>query len=112
VFATDASTPDATPLQNKVPVNGLAGPVGDEQLFAIEVPEGAAMLNILSYGGSGDVTLLAKRDGVPSEGDADGRSSRPGNNETIRISHPAAGTYYIKVVGVKTFKNVTLQARY
>lgn len=112
VFATDDSTPDATPLENKVPVKGLTGAAGDEQLFAIEVPEGAAMLNILSYGGSGDITLLAKRDGVPGEGDADGRSSRPGNNETIRISNPAAGTYYIKLVGVKAFKNVTLQARY
>ena len=112
VFATDDSTPDATPLENKVPVNGITGAAGDEQLFAIEVPEGAAMLNILSYGGSGDITLLAKHDGVPSEGDADGRSSRPGNNETIRISNPAAGTYYIKLVGVKAFKNVTLQARY
>lgn len=112
VFATDDSTPDATLLENKIPVNGLAGAAGDEQLFAIEVPEGAAMLNLLSYGGSGDITLLAKRDGVPSEGDADGRSSRPGNSETIRINHPAAGTYYIKLVGVKAFKNVTLQARY
>lgn len=112
VFAADDSTPGATPLENKVPVSGITGAVGDELLFSIEVPEGAAMLNILSYGGSGDVTLLAKRDGVPSQGDADGRSGRPGNNETIRIATPAAGTYYIKLIGVKAFKNITLQARY
>lgn len=112
VFAADDSAPDATPLENKVPVNGLSGAAGEDLLFAIEVPAGARMLNILSYGGSGDVSLLAKRGGVPTAGDADGRSSRPGNSETIRIANPAAGTYYIKVTGVKAFSRLTLQARY
>jgi hypothetical protein len=112
VFAADDSAPGATPLENKVPATGLAGAAGEELLFAIEVPAGAGMLNILSYGGSGDVGLLAKRGGVPTQGDADGRSSRPGNSETIRIINPAPGTYYIKVTGMKAFGKVTLQARY
>ncbi|MDN5782139.1 MAG: PPC domain-containing protein, partial [Luteimonas sp.] len=112
VFAADDSAPDATPLENKVPATGLAGAAGEELLYSIEVPDGARMLNILSYGGSGDIRLLAKRDGVPTDGDADGRSSRAGNSETIRIANPAAGTYYIKVLGVKAFSRVTLQARY
>ncbi|MGN7726411.1 pre-peptidase C-terminal domain-containing protein [Luteimonas sp. 22616] len=109
---TAGEAPEATPLENKVPVTALSGAAGEELLFAIEVPAGARMLNILSYGGSGDITLLAKRNGVPTEGDADGRSSRPGNSETIRITNPAPGTYYIKVVGVKAFSRLTLQARY
>ncbi len=112
VFTADDSGPDATPLENKVPVKGLQGAAGDELLFSIEVPAGATMLNILSYGGSGDVSLYARRGGEPDPGNADGRSTRPGNSETIRIARPAAGTYYIKVVGVKAFKNLTLQARY
>lgn len=113
VFAPgDDTGPDATELENKVPVGGLSGNAGEELLFSIEVPAGAAMLNILSYGGSGDVSLLAKRGGVPTPGDADARSNRTGNSETIRIAHPAAGTYYIKVTGVKAFSRLMLQARY
>ena len=108
----DDTGPDATPLENKVPVGGLSGDAGEELLFSIEVPAGAAMLNILSYGGSGDVSLLARRGGVPTPGDADARSNRTGNSETIRIAHPAAGTYYIKVTGVKAFSRLMLQARY
>lgn len=113
VFAAgDDTGPDATPLENKVPVKGLQGAAGDEQLFSIEVPAGAALLNVLAYGGSGDISLYAKRDGEPGPDDADARSERPGNSETIRIANPAAGTYYIKVVGVKAFKGLSLQARY
>jgi hypothetical protein len=108
----DDTGPDATPLENKVPVGGLSGDAGEALLFAIEVPEGAAMLNILSYGGSGDVSLYASNGAEPSPGDADAHSERRGNSETIRIAKPAAGTYYIKVVGVKAFDRLTLQARY
>ncbi len=106
------SGPDATPLENKVPVGGLAGEAGDALLFSIEVPDGAAMLNVLAYGGSGDISLYASRDAEPSPGNADGHSERQGNSETIRVANPAAGTYYIKVLGVKAFDRVTLQARY
>ncbi|HVI57957.1 MAG TPA: pre-peptidase C-terminal domain-containing protein [Luteimonas sp.] len=112
VFAAGDSGPEATPLQNKVPVKGLQGDAGDALLFSIQVPAGAAMLNVLAYGGSGDVSLYARRDGEPGPGNADGSSTRPGNSETIRIAHPEAGTYYIKVVGVKAFKGLSLQARY
>src|SRR5690606_38779560 len=108
----DDTGPDATPLENKVPVGDLSGDAGEALLFSIDVPEGAAMLNILSYGGSGDVSLYASRDSEPAPGDADARSERQGNSETIRIANPAAGTYYIKVVGVKAFDRLTLQARY
>lgn len=112
VFAADDSAPDATPLENRVPVGGLSGDAGQALLFAIEVPEGAAMLNVLAYGGSGDISLYASHGAEPSPGSADARSERRGNSETIRIASPAAGTYYIKVLGVKAFDRVTLQARF
>src|SRR3546814_18366141 len=70
------------------------------------------MLNILTYGGSGNINLYATNGAEPSPGDADARSERRGNSETIRIARPAAGTYYIKVLGVTAFDRVTLQARH
>ena len=104
--------PDAAPIVNGVPVRNLAGAAGDALLFALEVPAGVERLNFLSYGGMGDVTMLVSHAVEPFTDDADYRSARPGNNETIRIAAPAAGTWYVKLVGVSRFERVTLQARH
>jgi serine protease len=104
--------PDAAPIVNAVPVRNLSGITGGSLLFALEVPKGATGLNFLSYGGSGDVTLLVSRGEEPTVEKAQFRSARPGNNETIRVAKPQAGTWYVKLVGVARFQNVTLQARH
>jgi len=104
--------PEAAPIVNGVPVRNLAGAAGAALLFALEVPAGVERLNFLSYGGMGDVTMLVSHGVEPFADDADYRSARPGNNETIRIAAPAAGTWYVKLVGVSRFERVTLQARH
>ncbi|WP_149194365.1 pre-peptidase C-terminal domain-containing protein [Luteimonas suaedae] len=103
---------DATPIENRIPVPGLEGTEGEGLLYAIEVPAGTAALHVLSYGGRGNVSLLVRHGQPPTDDEADGRSTRPGNNETVRIGNPAAGTWYIRLVGETAFSNVTLQARY
>jgi len=103
---------EATPIVNRSPVSGLMGEAGEEQLFSLDVPAGASNLNFLTYGGSGDVTVLVKFGAEPTADGFDFKSSRPGNNEMVRIAAPQAGTYYIKLVGVAKFKNVTLEARH
>lgn len=105
--------PDATPIVNQVPVTGLSGSAGSETLYSIEVPEGVTgPLNILTYGGSGNVSVYVSFDEEPTTEEYDARSVRPGNNETIRINSVQAGTYYIKLVGERAYSNVTLQARH
>ena len=105
--------PDATPLVNGVAVAGLSGAAGGEALYSIEVPAGTTgPLSITTTGGSGDVTVLVSFDEEPTDADADFRSARPGNNETVRITAPRAGVYYIKLVGVRAYANVRLTARY
>jgi len=105
--------PDATFIQNKQPVRGLSGTAGSETLYAIEVPEGVTgPLSIVTSGGRGDVSLYVSLDEEPSADDADWRSTRPGNNEVVRVNNPEAGTYYIKLVGVRDYSNLTLQARF
>jgi len=103
--------PSATPIVNATPVRSLSGTAGAETLYSIVVPSGAGPLTITTSGGSGDVSLHASLDEAPG---ATGtwNSSRPGNSETIRINAPAAGTYYIKLAGVRAYSNVTLQARF
>ncbi|TWT18689.1 nuclease [Luteimonas marina] len=99
-------------LENGVPVGGLEGGSGAEAVYRIEVPAGAGNLRVLSYGGSGDVTLYVAHDRIPTATDFDGRSQRPGNNETIAIAAPAPGTWFVKLVGVRTFRNVSVRASF
>src|SRR5690606_25305460 len=104
--------PDATPVLNGVALRGLSGAAGSETLYSLEVPSGASgPLSIMTSGGSGDLTLLVSHGEEPTDDAADYRSSRPGNNETVRINAPQAGTYYIKLVGVRAYSNVRLVAR-
>jgi len=104
---------DAIPLANQVPVTGLSGAAGSEVLYSITVPGGTTgPLSITTTGGSGDVSLLVSFEAEPTTAAADHRSERPGNNETVRVNAPAAGTYYVKLVGARAYSNVRLQARY
>jgi serine protease len=103
---------EALPILNRVPVGNLSGAAGEEQLFSLQVPAGASGLSFMTYAGSGDVSLLVRFGAEPTADAADFRSSRPGNNETIRIAAPKAGTYYVKIVGVKAFARLTLEARH
>ncbi len=108
---TDCAPP-ATPIVNATPVRSLSGAAGAETLYSIDVPSGVTgPLSITTTGGSGDVSLHVSLGEAPA---ATGtwNSSRPGNAETIRINAPAAGTYYIKLTGVRAYSNVTLQARF
>ena len=105
--------PDATPIVNGVAVTGLSGTAGSETLYSITLPAGATgPLSITTSGGSGDVNLLVSFEEEPTDADADFRSARPGNNETVRINAPQAGTYYIKLTAARAYSNVRLQARH
>lgn len=111
--AVEQCAPDATPIANGVAVGGLSGSAGSETLYSLAVPAGVrGPLSITTTGGSGDVTLLVSFEAEPEAGDADFTSARPGNNETVRVNAPQAGTYYIKLLGVRAYSNVRLQARH
>ncbi|MCD9005551.1 pre-peptidase C-terminal domain-containing protein [Luteimonas sp. XNQY3] len=106
-------TPDATELTNRTPVAGLSGAAGAELLYSITVPEGVSgPLSITTSGGSGNVTLYVSQDEEPQADAYDYISQRSGNNEVVRIASVEAGTYYVKVVGVSAFANVSVQARH
>lgn len=102
---------EAIVLSNRVPVQA-SGEAAGELLYSIEVPAGTRSMSIISYSGTGDLSLLASLGSVPLAEDADWRSSRPGNNETIRVTAPRPGVYFIKVVGVTKFAGARLEVRY
>lgn len=101
----DPGDTTATPLTNKVAVTGVSG--GDK-LYSFTA-EAGKVLSIMTYGGSGDVSLHVKHGAEPTAAANDGFSTRAGNSETVRITAPVAGTYYIKLSG--TYSGVTVVAR-
>ncbi|MBM4027584.1 MAG: hypothetical protein FJ280_19590 [Planctomycetes bacterium] len=101
---------DVTVLLNGVPVIGLAGGVGSEKFFQIEVPAGQTKLEIALSGGTGDADLYVRLGAKPTTKEWDYRPFLFGNNETVTIDNPKAGTYYIMVRGYVPYAGVTLKA--
>ena len=97
--------PSATPLTNKV---ALVGQSGGDKLYSFTAEAGKT-LTIMTYGGTGDVSVHVKAGAEPTAAANDGFSTRAGNTETVRITAPVAGTYYIKLSG--TYSGVTVTAR-
>ncbi len=108
---TEQCAPDAIELTDAVAVRNLSGATGSETLYSIDVPAGSRLLNVMTYGGSGNVSVYVGADAAPTTTAYDQKSSRPGNSETIRVSSPAAATHYILVVGESAYNRVTIQAR-
>jgi hypothetical protein len=101
-----------TPLTNGVAVTGLSGSAGVGQYFKIDVPAGQNTLKISTSGGTGDVDLYVKRGTLPTTTSYDYRPYKVGNNETVDVNDPAAGTWYIMLRGYTNYSGVTLKATY
>lgn len=106
---TEDCEPEGIPLTNKVTVGGLAGAAASETVYTFEAAAGKA-LSVLTYGGSGNVSVYLAQGRVPTATDNDAKSTRPGNTETVRVAKTVAGTYYIKVVGEAAYSGVSILA--
>ncbi len=109
-----ASTAYGAPmdLSNGVPVKGLAGAAGSEKFYLIEVPPGQDQLEISTSLGTGDVDLYVRRDSEPTTTSYDYRPYKIGNEETVTVGKPAAGTWYVMLKGYAAYSDVTLKADY
>ncbi|MFC5743840.1 S8 family peptidase [Dyella tabacisoli] len=103
-----------TPLSNGVLIANLSGAAGDTLLYSIDVPADATRLNLRTLGGTGDVSLFIKHgeEPVADGANADFRSVKPGNSESVVIGKPAAGIWYLRVTGVKDFSKVSIIGSY
>jgi serine protease len=115
--AVSAATQDipvdtGTLLSNRVAVTGLSGTAGEAVTYRIVLPAGRTSLNLRTYGGTGNVSLYVARDRVPTATSFDRSSAKPGNSETVQITNPPAGTYYLLVVGENAFGNVSVMGTY
>ena len=110
LVATYSATVSITPLTNGMPVSGLSATTGTETLYQIDVPAGQTKLEIQIAGGTGDCDLYVKRGAVPTKDVYDYRPYRIGNNETVTVDNPTAGTWYIMLRAYSTYTGVTLMA--
>lgn len=99
-------------LTNGVPVSNLSGSTGTMLMYTIAVPSGQTSLVVKTSGGTGDADLYVKRGAAPTTSSYDGRGYTSGNAETVTISNPVAGTFYVGVYGYSAFSGVTLTATY
>jgi hypothetical protein len=101
-----------TVLCNATPVTGLGLTAGASQVYTIVVPAGRPSLTIKTTGGTGDVDIYTKLGSAPTTASYLAKSDGLTTAETITISAPAAGTYYILLNAYATFSGVTLTATY
>ncbi|MEO7930338.1 MAG: S8 family peptidase [Lysobacter sp.] len=107
--AVEECAPDSIELTSKVPMGNQSGTSSSETLYSFEVPAGTSLLNLMTYGGTGNASVYVSAGVAPTATAFDHKSTRPGNNETVRVSNPQAAIYYILVTG--SYTGMTIQAR-
>jgi uncharacterized protein (TIGR03437 family) len=117
VLQASAITP--TTIAPNTPLTGLSGAITSETFYRVIVPQGATSLAITTSGGSGDVDLYVKngRPAVCQSSDFafapcvyDRSSTKTGNGESVSITSPAAGDWYIDLSAFDVYSGVTLTA--
>ncbi len=99
-------------LSNGESIRDLVQDKNGALFFRITVPSGAATLQIQTYGGDGNCDLFVRYGTIPESGPYDGRSEKPGNDETVVIDTPRAGDWFIKLFATQYFTDVSVTASF
>jgi vibriolysin len=99
-------------LSNGVTVSGIGASTGTWKHYKITVPSGQAKLEIKISGGTGDCDLYVKRGAQPTSSVYDYRPYLSGNNETVTVTNPVAGDWYVGLYAYSTYASVSLVATY
>ncbi len=101
-------------LQSGVPLTGLAGQAGSDQIFAIDVPPNDLFFTIFDVtigGGTGDADLYLRADAPPTDDAYDCRSDRSsGFDSCVLFNKP--GTWFVRVHGFSAYAGLSLYATY
>jgi Zn-dependent metalloprotease len=101
-----------TTLSNGVAVTGVGASTGSWKHYKITVPASQTSLAIVMSGGTGDADMYVKRGAQPTSTVYDYRPYLTGNNESVNVTNPVAGDWYISLYAYSTFASVTLKATY
>jgi hypothetical protein len=101
-----------TTLSNGVAVTNLSGATGSWAYYKITVPASQTSLVITISGGTGDCDLYVKRGAQPTSSVWDYRPYLSGNAESVSVTNPVAGDWYIGLNAYAAYSGVTLKATY
>ncbi len=101
-----------TTLTNGQTVSNISVGSGAWVYYKITVPAGQSSLKITMSGGTGDADLYVKFGQQPSSTVYDYRPYLTGNNESVSVTNPSAGDWYIGLNGYSAASGVSLNATY
>ncbi|MFL6192542.1 MAG: leucine-rich repeat domain-containing protein [Thermoanaerobaculia bacterium] len=95
----------------QVPLSGLADRrTGGFVVWSVPVAAGAPPLVFSTSGGTGNADLYVRFGAPPTAAQFDGLSAGAGNQETVTIGAPQAGTYFVALRAASPYTGVTLRA--
>jgi serine protease len=112
IAGSGGSTSQATLLGNGVALADQSGAKGSRTVYRIDVPAGTARLSLHTAGGSGDVTLYVNQGTPATADDYHCRSAHEGTRESVVLNHPAAGSWFVTLVGRTDYSGVDLLGKY
>ncbi|HVE72875.1 MAG TPA: M4 family metallopeptidase [Thermoanaerobaculia bacterium] len=101
-----------TTLTNGVAVTNIGASTGAWKHYKISVPSGQSKLEIIQSGGTGDADLYVRLGAQPTSSSYNYRPYLNGNNETVTVTNPSAGDWYISIYAYSTYSGVSLKATY
>ncbi|HOU53587.1 MAG TPA: trypsin-like serine protease [Myxococcota bacterium] len=107
---TPPTTPTVTALQSGVALSNLSGATGSWQYFSIQVPSGQQSLQVAMSSGTGDADLYVRQGALPDASNYQYRPYLDGNAESVSVTSPAAGTWYIGIHAYSACSGVKLVA--
>jgi Thermolysin metallopeptidase, alpha-helical domain/Bacterial pre-peptidase C-terminal domain/Thermolysin metallopeptidase, catalytic domain len=103
-------TPSATVLCSGTAVTGITLALNATKTYTIVVPAGKTSLTFKLSGGTGDGDIYSKLGAAPTTTVYDKSSAGSTNTETITVTAPAAGTYYLMVKAYAAVSGTSLVA--
>lgn len=100
------------PLTNGVGVVGLGGASNSVSYYVIAVPAAQTNLTFDLSDGTGDCDLYVRFGSLPSFTDFDYRPYLPGNVESVSVTNPAAGNWYVMLHAYESYSGARLLARH
>lgn len=104
--------PTATPLTKGVAKTGISLAKGATKLYSLSVPAGAKNLTFKLSGGTGDGDIYLKFGSAPTKTSFELKSDGSSNTETITVTAPKAGTYYLLLSAYTAVGSTSLVANY
>jgi hypothetical protein len=99
-------------LANGVGVGALTGAISSARWYTIVLPPDQGTLVVSTTGGAGNADLYVGAGHLPSPATSSCAGTREANTETCFFGAPAAGPWYILLMGGDNYADLTLRASY